>query len=82
VWPPGASPWPPSHSATPRLASPFDDEVARFFATTAACILVTAVGVPAYRNTQGGLPGPAHELAGYDRLMQQLTLQLNRPGRR
>ncbi|HET6834512.1 MAG TPA: hypothetical protein VFH30_11635 [Acidimicrobiales bacterium] len=57
----------------------FDDEVARFFATTAACILVTAVGVPAYRNTPGGLPGQAHELAGYDRLMQQLTLQLNRP---
>ena len=45
-------------------------------------ILVTAVGVPAYRNTPGGLPGQAHELAGYDRLMQQLTLQLNRPGRR
>jgi hypothetical protein len=46
------------------------------------CILVTAVGVPAYRNTPGGLPSPAHELAGYDRLMQRLTLQLNRPGRR
>lgn len=60
----------------------FDDEVARFFATTAACMLVTAVGVPAYRNTPGGLPGQARELAGYDRLMQQLTLQLNRPRRR
>jgi len=34
----------------------FDDEVARFFAATAACILVTAVGLPAYRNTPGGLP--------------------------
>ena len=60
----------------------FDDEVARFFETDAACMLVTAVGLPAYRNTPGGLPGQARELAGYDRLMQRLMLQLDRPRRR
>ena len=60
----------------------FDDEVARFFGTTAACMLVTAVGAPGYRNTPGGPPGQPRELAGYERLMRQLTLQLGRSRRR
>jgi nitroreductase len=34
----------------------FDDEVSRFFATSAAPMLVTAVGVPAYRSRPGGRP--------------------------
>jgi len=59
----------------------FDDEVARFFDTHAACMLVTSVGVPAYRSTPGGLPGRARELTGYDRLMQRLMFQLDRPRR-
>ena len=34
----------------------FDDEVSRFFRTTSAPMLVTAVGAPAYRSRTGGLP--------------------------
>jgi hypothetical protein len=34
----------------------FDDEVSRFFATSAAPMLVTAVGMPAYRSRPGGRP--------------------------
>ena len=34
----------------------FDDEVSRFFATSAAPMLVTAVGAPAYRSRPGGRP--------------------------
>jgi SagB-type dehydrogenase family enzyme len=56
----------------------FDDEVSRFFATQAACMLVTSVGVPAYRSTPGGMPRAAAELAGFDRLMERLSLQLHR----
>jgi len=37
--------------------------------------------VPAYRSTPGGLPGRARELTGYDRLMQRLMFQLDRPRR-
>ncbi|HEX2272354.1 MAG TPA: hypothetical protein VHG90_00590 [Acidimicrobiales bacterium] len=34
----------------------FDEEVSRFFATSAAPMLVTAVGVPSYRSRPGGRP--------------------------
>lgn len=56
----------------------FDEAVSKFFGTTASCMLVTSVGVPAYRNTPGGPPGAAAELAGYGRLMERLSLQLHR----
>jgi SagB-type dehydrogenase family enzyme len=59
----------------------FDDEVSRFFATPAACMLVTSVGVPAYRSTPGGMPRAAAELAGFDRLMEKLSVRLHRTGR-
>jgi SagB-type dehydrogenase family enzyme len=59
----------------------FDEPVRRFFATSASCMLVTAVGIPDYRNTPGGRPGAATELAHYGDLMQRLSLQLHR-GRR
>ena len=39
----------------------YDDEVSRFFATDLAPLLVTAVGVPAYRARPGGTPRrPVH----------------------
>ena len=56
----------------------FDDAVAHFFETSAACMLVTSVGVPAYRNTAGGLPGRTATLAGYEQLMNRLSLELRR----
>jgi hypothetical protein len=59
----------------------FDEPVRRFFATNASCMLVTAVGIPDYRNAQGGRPGAATELTHYGDLMQRLSLQLHR-GRR
>ena len=58
----------------------YDDEVSHFFGTPAACMLVTAVGVPDYRNVTGSGPGAPARLAGYDRLMHQLGLQLSRGG--
>jgi SagB-type dehydrogenase family enzyme len=59
----------------------FDAAVSQFFATDAACMLVTSVGVPAYRNTPGGGPGATAELTGYGRLMERLSLQLHRSNR-
>jgi SagB-type dehydrogenase family enzyme len=59
----------------------FDEPVRRFFATTASCMLVTSVGLPAYRNAPGGMPGSPTELTHYGELMQRLSLQLQR-GRR
>ena len=56
----------------------FDAAVSQFFATDAACMLVTSVGVPAYRNTTGGLPGHTARLAGYEQLMNRLSLELRR----
>jgi SagB-type dehydrogenase family enzyme len=56
----------------------FDEAVSKFFATSASCMLVTSVGIPAYRNAPGGPPGAATELAGYGRLMERLSLQLHR----
>jgi SagB-type dehydrogenase family enzyme len=59
----------------------FDEPVRRFFATAASCMLVTSVGIPAYRNAPGGRPGSLTELTHYADLMQRLSLQLHR-GRR
>jgi len=56
----------------------FDEAVSKFFATGASCMLVTSVGVPAYRNASGGPPGATAELAGYGRLMERLSRQLHR----
>jgi hypothetical protein len=58
----------------------YDDEVSRFFATPAACMLATAVGVPEHHNTTGGKPGAPAELAHYNDLMSRLGLQLSRRG--
>jgi hypothetical protein len=44
-------------------------------------MLVTSVGLPAYRNAPGGRPGSLTELTHYGELMQRLSLQLQR-GRR
>jgi SagB-type dehydrogenase family enzyme len=59
----------------------FDEPVRRFFATNASCMLVTAVGIPEYRNAPGGGPGAATELRHFGDLMQRLSLQLHRRGR-
>lgn len=56
----------------------YDDEVAQYFDTRTACMLVTAVGEPDYRNTAGGPPGAPTELAHYGPLMERLSLQLHR----
>jgi hypothetical protein len=51
----------------------YDEEVTQFFATHAACMLVTAVGVPDYTNTPGG-----HPSARFGQLMERLSQQLRR----
>lgn len=43
----------------------FDDAVPQSFATSEACMLVTAVGVSDYRSRVGGLPGRPAELSGF-----------------
>jgi SagB-type dehydrogenase family enzyme len=58
----------------------FDDEVSRAFGTDAACMLVTSVGVPDYRNAPGGLPAAPASLTHFDQLMERLSLQLHRRG--
>jgi SagB-type dehydrogenase family enzyme len=58
----------------------YDEAVSEFFATGAACMLVTSVGVPDYRNAPGGRPGAPIELVHFDRLMERLSLQLQRGG--
>jgi SagB-type dehydrogenase family enzyme len=58
----------------------FDEAVRQFFGTRAACMLVTSVGVPAYRNTSGGLPGATSELRHFDDLMLRLSRQLRAGG--
>ena len=55
----------------------FDDQVSAFFRTELSCMLVTAVGVPAYRNKPGGTPGQPVELTGYDRVMVRLAARLD-----
>lgn len=54
----------------------YDELVSRFFGTRAQCLLVTAVGVPAYRNRAGRGPGTPGELAHFDQLMIRLESRL------
>jgi len=54
----------------------YDELVSRFFGTPAQCLLVTAVGVPAYRNRAGRGPGTPAELAHFDQLMIRLESRL------
>ena len=54
----------------------YDELVSQFFATPTQCLLVTAVGVPAYRNRPGGSPGAPAELAHFDQLMVRLASRL------
>ena len=54
----------------------YDDEVRKVFASGASCLLVTAVGVPAYRSTAGGAPGRPSQLRGFDLLTTRLQRQL------
>jgi hypothetical protein len=56
----------------------YDEAVSQHFATQAACMLVTSVGVADYRNTPGGRPGAPTELARFQQLMERLSLQLHR----
>jgi SagB-type dehydrogenase family enzyme len=58
----------------------YDEAVSQHFGTRAACMLVTSVGVPDYRNTPGGPPGAPTQLARFDQLMQRLSTQLRRGG--
>jgi hypothetical protein len=54
----------------------YDDEVKEVFATDAACMLVTAVGVPDYRSRPGGRPRHPTYLRGFDDLMGRLQLRM------
>jgi len=54
----------------------FDDEVKEVFETDAACMLVTAVGVPDYRSRAGGTPRRPTYLTGFDDLMGRLQLRM------
>jgi SagB-type dehydrogenase family enzyme len=54
----------------------YDELVSQFFGTPAQCLLVTAVGVPAYRNRAGRGPGKPAELAHFDELMIRLESRL------
>jgi SagB-type dehydrogenase family enzyme len=54
----------------------YDELVSQFFGTPTRCLLVTAVGVPAYRNRAGGSPGAPAELAHFDELMVRLASRL------
>jgi hypothetical protein len=54
----------------------YDDEVKEVFDTDAACMLVTAVGVPDYRSRPGGTPRHPTYLTGFDDLMGRLSLRM------
>ena len=54
----------------------YDDEVKEVFDTDAACMLVTAVGVPDYHSRPGGRPGHPTYLTGFDDLMGRLQLRM------
>ena len=43
----------------------FDDPVSQFFGTGDACLLVSSIGVPAYRSKPGGRPGAPTELTSF-----------------
>lgn len=57
----------------------FDEAVSAFFATPAACMLATAVGVPAYRSRPGGGAGRPVEIIGFDRLSPHVRVRSRRP---
>ncbi len=59
----------------------YDDAVSAFFRTTAAPMLVTAVGFPDYRSAPGGPPRRPVELGHYDDLMHRLSVGLQRARR-
>jgi hypothetical protein len=54
----------------------YDQLVSECFGTLQQCLLVTAVGVPAYRNRPGGTPGAPAELTHFDQLMVRLASRL------
>jgi len=54
----------------------YDDEVKRAFDSDAACMLVTAVGVPDYRSRPGGKPRHPTYLTGFDGLMGRLQVRM------
>jgi nitroreductase len=54
----------------------YDDEVKEVFDTDAACMLVTAVGVPDYRSRPGGRPRRPTHLVGFDDLMGRLQIRM------
>ncbi len=58
----------------------YDEAVSQHFATRAACMLVTSVGVPDYLNAPGGPPGAPTQLARFDQLMERLSIRLHRGG--
>jgi SagB-type dehydrogenase family enzyme len=53
-----------------------DDEVPAFFNSAVSCLLVTAVGVPAYQNRRGGAPGEITQLPHYKDLMGRFACRL------
>ena len=53
-----------------------DDAVSACFEPHASCLLVTAVGVPEYRNRPGGPPGAITELPHYEQLMKRFMARL------
>jgi hypothetical protein len=55
----------------------YDDEVKQEFDTNAACMLVTAVGVPDYRSRPGGTPRHPTYLTGFDDLMGRLQVRMS-----
>ena len=74
AWRRDDAPSPPSRGAGATGLTFFDDQVSAFFRTEASCMLVTAIGVPAYRNKAGAsVPGQPTELTGYDRVMVRLA---------
>jgi len=60
----------------------FDDEVQDAFATRASCLLVTAVGVPAYQPKSGGPPRRPVELTHFESLMARLDDRFRQFGHR
>jgi hypothetical protein len=69
----------PTRSPTGLPASrSFDEAVRGAFETTASCLLVTAVGAPAYRSRPGRWLRHPVELAGYDTLITRLQAGLRR----
>ena len=56
----------------------YDNLVSRYFRTTAAPLLATAVGLPATSPAPSGTPGRPAELRGYGEVMARLAARLRR----